>query len=290
MNRSRLINIAIWVLVAVCVTLGIATAVSYRRLQDQVTALRSEAAMLQANKAITRTALADLQDLLRQPIETPQQTCARIVSIRDILHGLTSQQREALGDNGARLLTLATNSCATLEGGLLSPDYKATRTFVDAYIEAVSARVVGDHAVAGKDYDRALAVDDIRSVNTQWRIRALEGSANARMHLKDYAGAHDRLAELKRLREADNAASNTDYRFVFEGITQIKLMCLEHRPAAEVSANLTQLRSDFDAYAKSRPTAELRKFAASDRLFIEQDAELYQVCGYAKLSPIKVGA
>ncbi|WP_310540270.1 hypothetical protein [Phenylobacterium sp.] len=289
MNRSRLINTAIWVLVAVCVTLGIATAISYRRLQDQVTALRSEAAMLQANKAITRTAFTDLQDLLRQPIETPQQTCARIVSIRDILHGMTSRQREALGDDSARLLTLATNSCATLEGGLLSPDYRATRKFVDAYIEAVSARVVGDYAIAGKDYDRALAVDDIETVDAQWRIRALEGSANARMHLKDYASARARLADLASLRAADNAESKTDYRFVFEGITQIKLMCLEKKPATEVSASLTQLRSDFDAYEKTRSTPELRKFAAADRLFIEQDAELYQTCDYAKLSPVKVG-
>lgn len=286
MNRSQILNVVLWTLAALCVALGLATSILYGRLQGrvvelqtQVARLEDEAATLQSNKAITRTAFGDLQDLLKQPVETPEKVCANLGEIRLTLRSLSSAQREGLGMAGVKLLNLAESTCSVRQGGLMSPDYRATRQFVDAYIDAVGARVSGDYDAADRDYTRALAVEDNGTINPQWRMRALEGLADAKLHRKDYSGAQARLDELQALRLSYNRSRKVDYRFVFQDITQIKLMCATKKPASQIAQSLARLRADFDAYAASQPTAKLKAYAVEDRRTIELDAELHRLCG-----------
>lgn len=292
MNRSSVLNGVLWVLVAGCIAAGLVAIFSYFRLQQeaqdlrqQVQELRHESAALQASKAVTLTALTDMQSVLRQPMETPVETCDVLRRLRKTLLGLSSAQRNMLP---ADVFTLSANACATTPGGTESAAHKATRQFIDSYIDAASARLAGDFPQSQKLYEQTLKAEGAELVEAQWRMRALEGAAYAQMRQKNYEGARGSLATLEALRLRENAQQKLDYRFVFQGLTAIKIDCLTGSPPTDVQKSLVVLRSDFDAYRASRQDPYHRKYAALDRAFIEQDAELFDVCAAAGVKPIEI--
>lgn len=283
MARADVLNLAVRVLVTIAILAGLVATLLFFQLKHEVEHLKAEAAEAQSSKAITTTALNDLQDVLRQPIETPEQTCYAVRRLREKLLSLTSAQRDLLPTD---IFTIAANICATTEGGRLSPGDEATRKFVDSYIDAVGARVTGDYKTAKDKYEAALSVQNAPAVDAQWRMRALEGIANAQLHLKDYPAAQQSLDNLEALRSAENKRLKTDYMFVFEGLTKVKIMCRTHASATSIRQALGGLRTEFDTYKRTRTDDYHKAWATKDRQFVEDDAEMFYFCNYAGVRPI----
>lgn len=279
MTRDQVARLIAWVLIAMTVVVAIIATVGFWRLQENIVRLRQEAAALESNRAVTLTGLSDLQAVLIQKVETPNQTCDKVKRARDILLTLTSAQREAIP---TEVYSILANACSVMPGGIASPEHQATRDFVTTYIDALGARLQADYPKSQALYENALAIPHADEVDAQWRMRALEGVAYAQMKRGRYDPAAKSLAQLEALRLAENQRLNTDFEFVFAGLDEIKLACVAKRAdAAQIRRDLDALRARFDHYAATRPDAWHAKYARLDRGYIEQDAELFELCAAA---------
>jgi hypothetical protein len=162
----------------------------------------------------------------------------------------------------------------------------ATTKFLMPYGEALIARARGDFSESDRKYSEAMQTASEKQVGDYWWMRALEGKAYSSMQLNHYQAAAEALSAIwpiqVRAQGVGKKPESIGKTFVFARLTNIKLMCLQHRSPADVRQELTSARSDLNDAVNGHTDPD-RGYYVLDLKYIENDDELFNTCSYANL-------
>jgi hypothetical protein len=184
--------------------------------------------------------------------------------------------------------TALLNICG--RSNLSADSWPATLAFFKQYNQAfalrLSASTPDDFEKVADGYKTAVALSEQtdashnRLVADEWRVRALEGLAYAKLRLGD-------LADARTLAANANTAAAADHQYpvyVFARTTALKAMCGLHAPESNVQREFLATEAALKAIEAAYPAgSEYRKYAQEDLDTLLKDRELTGACEYANL-------
>ena len=243
---------------------GVVALILFGRLQKRIERLNADLAIYQSAKSVITMTLTDASTVIQQSYDGRATACRLLAD--DIARN---------GGTNPAEISVRWNFCPNA----FTRQANTAPSFISLYLKAMSDRLNGNYATAIGLYDQAL--DALKGdPNSDWLVRGLEGRAYSRFSLGQLDAAE---ADIDRALEA---GKRIDGGYVYAYTTSAKIKCRSRaHPAAvrnviaEARRRLEELRGRSGVSALARHNAEL------DLRAIDDDAQLWSVCGYAKLKP-----
>lgn len=264
-----------WTILLVCSAFAVYAWTSYSNLKEEVAILRLNSARLRANIPVMQMAIDDNSEVVKQVSSSGAQLCS--TGSETIYQTLPDRWKIAL-----------LNACGHLGAG--QTQWTATLAFLEKYNIALSGRVNGttsqDFAKDARLYRDAVELAFLKDsaghyeVNQGWQIRALEGEGYAEMRAGRYAFAISRTQQA-----IDLAKTEASYPiYVFADLTHLKAECLSKTPSSAVVGQYAALKNGLSALASRFPADKsYHEIALNDLQTAANDAELFELCGYAHI-------